>query len=164
MDAHKECSCSKTDAIHHTLTESIERPMCRVRVPGGCAGRASLQVHNRASQPVKFGVQQGQLMIVDQPVSLVLHLRVQHLLSHLRSLAPDQFVAMLEQGNGLARLQVIEKEKAGIHLAKLWRMGAERRAQKPVKVATPLLRNIVDRALAGRKLVMSRSRSRSLHR
>src|SRR5579883_586437 len=142
-----------------TLTESLERPMCRMSIPGG---PASLQVHNRASQPVEFGIQQGQLMIVDQPVGLVLHQGIQHLLRHLRSLASDQLIAFLEQRDGLARLQVIEKEEAGIHLAKLRRMGAQCRAQKAVKIAAPLLRNVVNRPLAGRQLVVGRSRPRSL--
>jgi len=97
--------------LHNKAILHMMRVMYRCMRARMCGCRAGLQMHNRACQPVQFGIQQSQLMIIDQLVGIILHRKVLHLQNQAYPLACHQIVALFEQRNRLARLQMIQEKK-----------------------------------------------------
>src|SRR5690348_1395925 len=102
-------------------------------------------------------------MIVDQLMSFILYLRILQLLRDLFAVVSHKLVALFEQSDGLAGLQIIQEEEAGIHIAQLWHMRAQSLAQKRIEIAASLLSDVVDIAFAQRQFVMSVARAGRLN-
>ena len=74
------------------------------------------QVCDGTVQPIKLGVEQGQFVIVDQSMSVVIDMWIGDLFRDQSAIPGDKLLPFREESNGFACGKMMQEEEAGIYL------------------------------------------------